>query len=208
MDRMKTALMLFLLFALFPTGVLADEGVYVPTYVASPTATVAPLSSASPIPVTTEVQPEITCTLKITVPTNTSAPMEVWFNASGRVNQSPVLVFWYEYGDGESATGSGTMKYTYNQPGTYQVRVTPVVVGAPRTPICKGTITVTGSTATSSSALLATPSLTPAIASSASAVSVQPKTGPDGWYWASMTSLLIVWLGALAWYQTQRPQTG
>lgn len=219
MDRMKIALTVIVLSWCFSTAVQADDGTYSPAYTTSPSAelrTIGPSATvvSSPTPVTAAdmTQPEVTCTLKITLPTNTQAPMDVMFKASGAIDGKSVTEFRYVFGDGESATGSGEMKHAYVQSGTYQARVTPVVETGINTPICKGAITVAAPSVTPTPRTSPSPSPTATptteIASSASTVTEQPKTGPGSWYWVSLGSLFTVWLGALTWYQRQHPQIG
>jgi hypothetical protein len=210
MDRMKTGLLFFLAWFVFSGPVMAVDWSYAPEYEASPSATPAVPPSPTPIVVPPGRQPEVTCKLSITLPADTRAPMEAQFSASGRVDGQAVNLFRYLFGDGESVTGSGTMRHTYTEPGSYQIRVTPVIEGVVNVPICKSIIVVTGEAVLkggSQADSVAEPSPT-APATSAATAMVQPKTGPSQWYWVSLLSLLTVWLGAVSWYQRQHPRIG
>jgi hypothetical protein len=215
MDRMKTGLLFFLAWFVFSGPVMADDWSYAPEYEASPSAKLgindpSAIPSPTPIVVPPGRQPEVTCKLTITLPADTKAPMEARFVASGRADGQAVNQFRYLFGDGESATGSGTMRHTYTAPGSYQVRVTPMIEGVVNVPICKSKIVVTGEAVSKGDSrvdLAIEPSPT-ALATSAATAMVQPKTGPSQWYWVSLLSLLTVWLGAVSWYQRQHPRIG
>lgn len=185
MDRMKAAGLFLVVFLGVSSRAIAADGTYMPEYAASPAATSA--------------QPEITCTLRTTLPTDTRAPMQITLEATGMMEGKGLSVFRYLFGDGESATGSGRVQHTYVQAGEYQVRVTPVVDGAVDTPICKTKIVVKAGEVRPTVLPTATSS---AMATAAAVTMVQPKTGPSQWYWMSLGVLLVVWLGALKWYRT------
>jgi hypothetical protein len=196
MDRMIIGLIFLLNLFIFSVPVAA----YTPEYAATPSA------SAVVVPTVTS-QTKITCTLKTTLPRTMQAPVEAIFTVSGTADGMTLTTFRYLFGDGESATGSGQMKYVYDEPGSYQVRVTPVVRGEVELPICKTKIVVTGEGVKKAEATILS-SESAVVSTEAASPTVQPKTGPSSLYWMSLGTLLLVWLGALQWYRMQRPQIG
>lgn len=214
MDRMKLALKVFLWGVILVSSVRADEGVYLPNYAASPAAVIVE-ESPTPTPAT-KPQPEISCSLRVTLPINKVAPMEVVFEAGGEMEGKAITQFRYIFGDGESATGSGVMKHKYVAAGRYQARVTPIVEGVGELPICKTTITVEAPkstpnptpepTITAAAGTIA--SVATEAASASGDMSEQPKTGLSGWWWGWWISLLMGWLGVVVWRQKQHLQIG